>query len=252
MVYEQICNLINEGQAVIATKWSSTEVIMAPAVNSDLYTAWRSKTLSILDMFPEHSVSRFIKDIEEKKSNSYSNATQILESLKAIKELIDQNVIPLNHDKPTKHEPLESVKLICTRFHKVARSLKNRHNNRTTLIINDEYDVQDLFGSLLKLFFDDVRAEEYVPSYAGGASRTDFLLPNEGLVIEIKKTRESMKETNLGEQLIIDLERYRAHPECRYIVCFVYDPEEILVNPDGIMRDLNAEHDGEAIVIIEP
>lgn len=252
MVYEQICNLITEGEAVVATKWSAQGVIMAPAVNSDLYAAWKSKTLSILDMLPEHSVSRFVEDIEKKGHNSYSNATQILESLKVVKDLIDQGVIQPKLGEVAKQEPLELVKLICTRFHKIARSLKNRHDGRPTLTIDDEYDVQDLFGSLLKLFFDDVRAEEYVPSYAGGASRTDFLLPNEGLVIEIKKTRKSMKDINLGEQLIIDLEKYRTHPQCRYIVCFVYDPEEILVNPDGITRDLNAEHDGEAMVVIEP
>lgn len=225
---------------------------MAPAVDSDLYAAWKSKTLSILDLLPKQSVSRFIEDIEKKGRNSYSNATQILESLKAIRELIDQGVIQFANDAGTKQEPLDSVMLICERFHKVAHSLRNRHNGRQTLVIEDEYDVQDLFGSLLKLFFDDVRAEEYVPSYAGGASRTDFLLPNEGLVIEIKKTRKSMKDADLGEQLIVDLERYRSHPQCHYIVCFVYDPEELLVNPDGITHDLNTEHDGEAMVVIEP
>ncbi len=252
MVYEQICNLIEEGNVVVATKWTAQGVIMAPAVDSDLYAAWKSKTLSILDMLPGQSVSRFIEDIEKKDHNSYSNATQILESLKAIKELIEQDVIQPKHDEAAKQEPLELAKLICTRFHKVARSLRNRHDSRPTLTIQDEYDVQDLFGSLLKLFFDDVRAEEHVPSYAGGASRTDFLLPNEGLVIEIKKTRKSMKDKDLGEQLIIDLEKYRVHPQCRYIVCFVYDPEEILVNPNGITQDLNTEHEGEALVIIEP
>lgn len=61
-----------------------------------------------------------------------------------------------------------------------------------------------------------------------------------------------MKDKDLGEQLIIDLEKYRVHPQCRYIVCFVYDPEEILVNPNGITQDLNTEHEGEALVIIEP
>ena len=56
---------------------------------------------------------------------------------------------------------------ICTRFHLVARQLRKRHDDRSTLDISDEYDVQDLLHSLLCLFFDDIRSEEGTPSYAG-------------------------------------------------------------------------------------
>ena len=65
----------------------------------------------------------------------------------------------------------ENVELIINRFHQVCRQLSHRYSNRSTLNINDEYDVQDLFHALLKLYFDDVRPEEYTPSYAGAASR---------------------------------------------------------------------------------
>lgn len=80
----------------------------------------------------------------------------------------------------------------------------------------------------------------------GGASRTDFLIPGDGIVVEIKKTRKSLKDSDLGDQLIIDLERYRAHPQCNFVVCFVYDPDELLNNPEGVMGDLNRIHEGEA------
>ena len=62
---------------------------------------------------------------------------------------------------------------VFTRFHKVARQLRTRHSNRVTIEVNDEYDVQDLLHAVLLLFFDDVRKEEWTPSYAGGASRQD-------------------------------------------------------------------------------
>ena len=35
---------------------------------------------------------------------------------------------------------------ICNKFHQVARQMRSRHNNRSTLDINDEYDVQDLLS----------------------------------------------------------------------------------------------------------
>ena len=73
----------------------------------------------------------------------------------------------------------DKIEIILARFHQVVRQLLQRHDNRPTLDINDEYDMQDLLHALLWLFFDDIRAEEWTPSYAGGASRADFLLKAE-------------------------------------------------------------------------
>ena len=53
---------------------------------------------------------------------------------------------------------------VCERFHQVALQLRSRHKGRPTLEITDEYDVQDLLHAVLRIFFDDVRPEEWVPS----------------------------------------------------------------------------------------
>jgi len=148
---------------------------------------------------------------------------------------------------------VDQIQVLCDRFHLVARQISTRHDNRSTIEINDEYDVQDLFHSLLRLFYEDIRDEEWAPSYAGGASRMDFLLPEEETVIEIKKTRDGLKEKQLGEQLIVDIEKYQSHPQCKKLVCFVYDPEEKIKNPRGIERDLNRSGDTlEVVVMIRP
>jgi hypothetical protein len=146
-----------------------------------------------------------------------------------------------------------ALKNIFDRFHLVARQLRNRHGSRNTLDIDDEYDVQDLLGALLKLHFDDVRREEWTPSYAGGSARMDFLLKQERIVIEIKKTRKNLGDKELGNQLIEDKARYRVHQDCRKLICFVYDPEGRITNPSGIGNDLNSK-DGEleVQVIIKP
>ncbi len=132
-----------------------------------------------------------------------------------------------------------SIDLIVGRFHLVVRQLRERYSGRHTLEVEDEYDVQDLFRCLLSLYFDDIRNEEWVPSYAGGASRVDFLLPEIDTIIEIKKTRKSMSTKELGEQLIVDIAKYKKHPQCRQLVCFVYDPEARITNPRGLESDLN-------------
>ena len=88
---------------------------------------------------------------------------------------------------------------LCERFHLVAQQLRDRHDNRGTLEVEDEYDTQDLIHSLLHLHFDDIRPEEWTPSYAGGSSRMDFLLKQEKIVIEVKKTRKGLGAKEVGE-----------------------------------------------------
>lgn len=150
-------------------------------------------------------------------------------------------------------EPVEKIKLIISRFHQVARQLRARYSDRATIEIEDEYDVQDLFHGLLKIFFDDLRAEEYTPSYAGSASRVDFLLKQEQIVIEIKKTRKNLGAKEVGEQLIVDSQRYQSHPNCGQLICFVYDPEGRIANPRGIENDLTQEINGVPVsVFITP
>jgi len=153
----------------------------------------------------------------------------------------------------TAPERVEALYRIGERFHLVAKQLRVRRQDRPTLDIEDEYDVQDLFHALLRIPFDDVRPEEWTPSYAGGASRVDFLLPEIEAVVEIKKSRAGLSARELGEQLIVDIAKYKQHPNCRTLFCFVYDPDGRIANPRGIENDLNAKQDELTVrVLIAP
>lgn len=134
---------------------------------------------------------------------------------------------------------IKIIENIFGRFHKIVRQLRIRHGNRATLEVEDEYDVQDLLHALLQLYFEDIRPEEWTPSYAGGSRRIDFLLKKEKIVIEVKKTRRSLSDKDVGEQLLIDISTYDVHPDCEHLICFVYDPEGRIGNPIGLESDLN-------------
>ncbi|WP_339521944.1 PD-(D/E)XK nuclease domain-containing protein [Pseudomonas sp. EL_65y_Pfl2_R96] len=145
------------------------------------------------------------------------------------------------------------VEKICARFHLVAKQLQSRHGGRDGLEINDEYDTQDLLHALLHIYFDDIRPEEWTPSYAGGGSRVDFLLKDEKIIIEVKKTRPTLRGKDVGAELIVDSQRYKAHPDCKKLLCFVYDPEGWISNPRGLENDLNKKDDNfELKVLIVP
>ena len=147
----------------------------------------------------------------------------------------------------------DPIKLLCKRFHEVAKQLRTRHAQRSTILMNDEYDVQDLMSGLLRIYFDDVRREEWTPSYAGGASRMDFLIPAITTVLEVKKTREGLADKEIGDQLLVDIGKYGKHGQCKRLICFVYDPEERIKNARGLEGDLSKTHDGlEVQVFVVP
>jgi DpnII restriction endonuclease/uncharacterized protein DUF2321 len=124
------------------------------------------------------------------------------------------------------------------RFHIIADQLRHRYSNRPTLDVRDEHDVQDLLHALLRINFDDVRPEEWTPSYAGKSARIDFVLPTEETVIEVKHTRSTLTEKELGDELLIDIGRYRVYPNCKRLFCFVFDPLRHIKNPRGVEADL--------------
>jgi hypothetical protein len=148
---------------------------------------------------------------------------------------------------------LDGIRATLRRFHSVAIELRHRREDRPTLDVSDEYDVQDLLGALLQISCADIRREEWTPSYAGKSTRMDFLLPLEETVIEVKKMRPGFTEKRLGEELIVDIAHYRKHTQCKRLICFVYDPDNRIRNPAGLMRDLGVdEKDFTVEVIIVP
>ncbi|MCP9486937.1 MAG: hypothetical protein MSC30_13865 [Gaiellaceae bacterium MAG52_C11] len=133
---------------------------------------------------------------------------------------------------------------LCRRFPRFARQLAVRHDSRTVLTIDDEYDVQDTLHALLQLHFDDIRPEEWAPSYGGSRTRMDFLLKREHTVVETKMTRERLDQRKVVDELVIDKAHYRGHPDCKTLVCFVYDPEHRLTNPDALESDVSGDENG--------
>jgi hypothetical protein len=145
---------------------------------------------------------------------------------------------------------LEMLERLFRRLPDFLVPLANRHANRPAFVVEDEYDLQDLMQGLLALHFDDVRAEDYAPQRAGARSRIDFVLKNERLVVEAKMTRQGLGAKEVGEQLIVDIERYRSHPGCAALLAIVYDPDSRIVNRRGLEADLSGARDGLVVRVL--
>lgn len=253
---EKIKNLIKDGETVRATKRVSNGGALVPTTtyyDTEKFKGWVSDALTVLEFYQIHTAGdKLISDLLEVKHASERNINAVQEQLKSILKAVEEGYIEIGGAGKSKQDAEIILQNVFNKFHKVARQLRARYDSRETLKIKDEYDVQDLLHALLQLHFDDIRPEEWTPSYAGGSVRMDFLLKDEGIVIEVKKTRESLTQKKLGEELIIDRAKYKEHPDCKKMYCFVYDPEGILGNPAGIKKDLEKGEEDFIKVFIRP
>jgi hypothetical protein len=234
-----INELIEQGEIVYATKSYSNPYWY---VDPDEKIKWEKICLTFLrNRFPETPEIDEFKKLCASGTDSNSRANICLQQIGILKafaaisptqQVADYDSILVN---------------IFNKFQKVEQQLARRHDSRETLRIGDEYDVQDLLHSLLKLHFDDIRPEEYTPSYAGSSKRMDFLL-NDDIVIEVKKSRDTLKDKEVGEQLTIDINHYKSHPKCKKLYCFIYDKDCLITNPRGIERDLEKQSTPEMAV----
>jgi DpnII restriction endonuclease len=73
------------------------------------------------------------------------------------------------------------------------------------------------------------------------------------MAVEVKKSRQALTARVLGDELLVDIAKYQKHPQCRKLLCFVYDPDGLISNPRGIESDLSKRHDNLAVrVMIVP
>jgi hypothetical protein len=99
------------------------------------------------------------------------------------------------------------------------------------------------------VFFDDIREEEVTPTHAGASSRIDFWLPEFALGIELKLTRSGLGDKEVGEQLIVDRDRYKARAGIKHLVCLVLDPDSRVDNPRGLESDLSRDTTDEGMAV---
>ena len=132
----------------------------------------------------------------------------------------------------------ELIKVVIQGIPRSIKPLKIRRKDTQSIKFDSEYDIQSLLHALLSPWIRDIRTEEYTPSYVGNSTRIDFLLPTYETVIEAKYVRNSQHAKKVGDELLIDIAHYRVHPHCQTLWIAIYDPEQLLQNPDGIANDL--------------
>jgi hypothetical protein len=140
--------------------------------------------------------------------------------------------------EPRKPTGIDELLLVLLKnLRRAMHPLTHRRKGAVPLTFSLEYDIQDLLHALLRPWVSDIRPEEFTPSYAGSSTRMDFLLPAHKTVIEMKLVRDAAHAKKISDELIIDVDHYRKHPDCEILWCVVYDPAHSIRNPESL-KDL--------------
>jgi len=149
------------------------------------------------------------------------------------------------------HDPnLDMLESILRRLPQAVRPLLVRRRQRDPIAINDEYDIQDVAETALRLVYADVRQEEWNPSSAGSASRMDLLVKAERCAVETKVTRPGRGERAIKEELLVDINDFKGHPSVRTLVVAIYDLAGTFANGPGFEADLTRMHDSLAVRVL--
>jgi DpnII restriction endonuclease len=72
-------------------------------------------------------------------------------------------------------------------------------------------------------------------------------------VVETKFIGPKLSQREVANQLTIDKDYYRQHPDYQIHICFVYDPEYRCSNPAALERDIGVDEDNVRVrVIVSP
>lgn len=232
-----------------STSWKYVTVSVSRSIPNPLGPGWgRRSEQGVFEVTIDDGV-RF--EIVSGNSNSLTNLLNaMLVEIRDMPGFISskQHEVEVNNN----NDYSRLMKLL-SKFDLAARSLSQRRRGKQSFELRDEYDVQDILYTFLLAEFEDVRREEAVPSHAGSNSRLDFLLPEQGIGIEVKMASESLRDPKIGEQMLADKSRYKQHPQCQMLIFFVYDPNHFIKNHSALKKEIGSESDGmRTVVVVSP
>jgi hypothetical protein len=156
--------------------------------------------------------------------------------------------------EPGDRQPLQILSLLFKKFHPMVIQLKFRDDGRSTFDIYDEADILYFLTTLFKIYFRDIRLEEWVPTYAGEYNRKYLLLKNEQIIIRVTRARNTCGKKEITEQVVKDIERCKDNPDGKTLVIFVYDPDGWIKQAKSLETELNAFSSPQVMLqaVVEP
>ncbi len=178
----------------------------------------------------------------------YTNLSKIYSYVLSAKEKINQGLIVRESILPSVNVLLS----VLNSFPDVVSRLKHRRSGKSTLDINDEYDIQDILYVMLKGMFPTLQYEDPTSKVGPNSSRADFTILDLCVFIEVKHVSQKGKEKTVHDECLTDIQKYGKQEGCQKIIFFIYDPNKCIDNQYAYKTGLGTTQniDGKDVEII--
>jgi len=147
-------------------------------------------------------------------------------------------------------EPLQgfgAVLLALSEFDACVRYLNTRRSEGAIINIQNEAGVQDVLYLLLRPWITDLVYESPGDKSGNRFVIKDFSSSRHRFVIDAKYIRDKEHGKSISKELHDDIEMYRSHPRCDYLVFFIYDPDGFIPDQRALKDAIEVErHYGSA------
>lgn len=225
----ELKELLNQGEDLLNfIEPDNSMFIDAPRLDSIKTHEWELKTkICIKNMIGDKN-ELYLEFEKYTKTNYKHEIEKAISTLKIIIENLENNSIPKNN---TYNQ--EIIETILNKFHKVVLEL-----NEFDIKIQTESDVKKILKALLSIYYENIKTEEHVESYAGIASRIDLYIKDINYGIEIKLAKNSIQQKQIVEQINDDVQKYQKLSNCERIFFFIYNPEFLIRNHVSLEEEL--------------
>ena len=123
-------------------------------------------------------------------------------------------------------------------FMECVRYLNTRRTASAVLALDSEAAVQDALYLMLRPWITDLVPESPTDRVANRYTIKDFLAASARCVIEAKFIRDRDHGRQISREIHDDIETYRHHTACRYLVFFIYDPDAMIPDRASLERQV--------------
>ena len=138
----------------------------------------------------------------------------------------------------------------------VKKITQTRRKDHISFNIIDEYDVQDLLYVILKSVYPKLITEDPIAKIGSKSTKIDLILRGQGILIEVKIINTTgNSENKIIDDLKKDIESYHANKGLKTLICFVYDPQNLIKDEHNIKQlegqRTKIEHTFEVKIVIQ-
>jgi hypothetical protein len=154
-------------------------------------------------------------------------------------------------EAPTDRLSVHKVVSALEQFQECVRYLNTRRSSGAVIDIRGEDDLQDVLYLMLRPWIPDLTPENPTDRIASRYSIKDFLSKENGIVVEAKYVRDKKHGKDITRELNDDIENYRSHTNCDFLIFFIYDPNSLIPDVTALRKHVESKrnYDGKTLSV---